>query len=68
MMARYVLNLRPGCLPCHHHNIVIASPPESLPSQDIDSILEQRAHVLVTENAQQTENWLNKRKKAGKAK
>ena len=31
--------------------------------QDIDSILEQRAHVLVTEAAPTTENWLNKSKK-----
>ena len=36
--------------------------------QDIDSLLEQRAHVLVTENAAQTESWLNKRKKASRAK
>ena len=36
--------------------------------QDIDSLLEQRAHVLVTENAAQTESWLNKRKKATRAK
>jgi hypothetical protein len=28
--------------------------------QDIDSILEQRAHVLVSEAAPTTENWLNK--------
>lgn len=31
--------------------------------QDIDKILEQRSHVIVTEAVQQTESWLNKRKK-----
>ena len=31
--------------------------------QDIDKLLEQRAHVLVTEGGAQTESWLNKRKK-----
>ena len=31
--------------------------------QDIDKLLEQRAHVLVTEGGTQTESWLNKRKK-----
>ncbi len=34
--------------------------------QDIDKILEQRAHVLVTDGGQQTESWLNKRKKSGR--
>lgn len=35
--------------------------------QDIDKILEQRAHVLVSEaGANQTESWLNKRKKSGR--
>jgi superfamily II DNA or RNA helicase len=29
-------------------------------NQDIDSILEQRTHVLVSETAPTTENWLNK--------
>lgn len=30
--------------------------------QDIDQILEHRAHVLITEGNQQTESWLNKKK------
>lgn len=34
--------------------------------QDIDKILEQRSHVIITESgAGQTESWLNKRKKSG---
>ena len=33
---------------------------------DIDNLLKQRSHVLVTEgNSTGTESWLNKRKKAG---
>ena len=31
--------------------------------QDIDSLLEQRAHIVVTEGNQKTESWLNKRGK-----
>jgi len=35
--------------------------------QDIDNLLKQRSHVLVTEDgSRQTESWLNKRKKLGK--
>lgn len=34
--------------------------------QDIEQILEQRTHVLVESNPQQTESWLNKRKKTGR--
>ena len=34
---------------------------------DIDNLLKQRSHVLVTEGSSTgTESWLNKRKKAGK--
>ncbi len=34
---------------------------------DIDNLLKQRSHVLVTEgNSTGTESWLNKRKKAGR--
>ena len=32
--------------------------------QDIDNILKKRAHVMVTEGGQQTESWLNKKKKS----
>jgi RNA polymerase-binding transcription factor DksA len=35
-------------------------------AQDIDDLLKQRSHVLVTEGGAQTESWLNKRKKAGR--
>ena len=34
--------------------------------QDIDDLLKQRSHVLITEAGAQTESWLNKRKKAGR--
>ena len=32
-------------------------------AQDIDKILEQRSHVLVTEGSKETDTWLNKKKK-----
>ena len=32
--------------------------------QDIDNILQKRAHVLITEGGQKTESWLNKKKKS----
>jgi superfamily II DNA/RNA helicase len=34
--------------------------------QDIDKILEQRAHTIVTDGSNATESWLNKHKKSGK--
>jgi hypothetical protein len=34
--------------------------------QDIEKLLEQRAHVLVVEGTAKTDSWLNKRKKSGR--
>ena len=36
--------------------------------EDIDQILTKRSHVFISEGGQQTESWLNKRKKGGRTK
>ena len=41
---------------------------EKFNEMDIDQLLNQRSHKIVTEGQKTTSSWLNKKKKAGKTK